>query len=307
MLRLCCAKGRKETLRRQDDARRSPEAQDRSLEQLETSLDDSIVLNTTREGDSGPTQRKQYLNKGEQAASKRTREEAMPTPRTPAVEFVGMTKRFGSFTAVDDLSLSLHKDEIFCFLGHNGAGKTTSLNVLMGKVSPSLGTVKLSFESKVGRNHHETSESVLDIRDDAQQAQSLMGTCSQHDTLFETLSVEQHIYLFYKLKESLVGRGFWQGQRPIEQRVDELIKTVQLEPHRHKESQNLSGGMRRRLSIALALVSPSESSIVILDEPTTGLDAMVREDVWQLIKKLRQNRCIVMTTQHLQEAEELAD
>lgn len=65
--------------------------------------------------------------------------------------------------------------------------------------------------------------------------------------------------------------------------------------------------MRRRLSISLALVSPSESSIVILDEPTTGLDAMVREDVWQLIKKLRHNRCIVMTTQHLQEAEELAD
>lgn len=104
-----------------------------------------------------------------------------------------------------------------------------------------------------------------------------------------------------------MGSGFWQGQRPIEQRVDDLIKTVQLEAHRHKESQNLSGGMRRRLSIALALVSPSESSIVILDEPTTGLDAMVREDVWQLIKRLRHNRCIVMTTQHLQEAEELAD
>lgn len=77
-----------------------------------------------------------------------------------------------------------------------------------------------------------------------------------------------------------MGSGFWQGQRPLEQRVDDLIKTVQLEAHRHKESQNLSGGMRRRLSIALALVSPSESSIVILDEPTTGLDAMVREDVW---------------------------
>jgi len=90
-------------------------------------------------------------------------------------------------------------------------------------------------------------------------------------------------------------------------KIDELIKTVQLDEHRHKESANLSGGMRRRLSIALALVSPSESSIVILDEPTTGLDAMVRQDVWQLIKKLKSNRCIVMTTQHLQEAEELAD
>jgi ABC-type multidrug transport system ATPase subunit len=89
--------------------------------------------------------------------------------------------------------------------------------------------------------------------------------------------------------------------------VDELVKIVKLEKHRHFEAMNLSGGMRRRLSIALALASPSESSIVILDEPTTGLDAMVREEVWQLIRSLKTGRCIVMTTQHLQEAEELAD
>jgi len=71
---------------------------------------------------------------------------------------------------------------------------------------------------------------------------------------------------------------------------------VRLQKHRDFESQNLSGGMRRRLSIALALASPSESSIVILDEPTTGLDAMVRDEVWQLIKHLKYGRCVVMTT-----------
>jgi ABC-type multidrug transport system ATPase subunit len=83
---------------------------------------------------------------------------------------MAMTKRFGSFTAVDDLSLSLFKDEIFCFLGHNGAGKTTSLNVLMGKIRPSQGTVKLAFEGGGGQDRHEATETILDIRDDAQQA-----------------------------------------------------------------------------------------------------------------------------------------
>ena len=95
--------------------------------------------------------------------------------------------------------------------------------------------------------------------------------------------------------------------KTIKQRVDELINTVQLSNHRHVEAQNLSGGYRRRLSIALALASPCESSIVVLDEPTTGLDAMVRDQVWNLIRSLKTGRCIVMTTQHLQEAEELAN
>lgn len=206
-----------------------------------------------------------------------------------------MSKRFGSFTAVDNLQLQLYRDEIFCFLGHNGAGKTTSLNVLMGKESPTDGTVKLTMDD----------DHTLDIRDDLLRAQSLMGTCSQHDILFDTLTVEQHIMLFYKLKENLLSDLMTTSQ--LSQRVDQLIATVNLQSHRHVQAQSLSGGMRRRLSIALALVSPSESSIVILDEPTTGLDAMVRDQVWQLIKELRKNRCIVMTTQHLEEAEELAD
>ena len=76
------------------------------------------------------------------------------TERPAAVEFQNMTKKFGSFIAVDDLSLKLYKDEIFCFLGHNGAGKTTSLNVLMGKMRPNFGTVKLAFTSSDNQDHH---------------------------------------------------------------------------------------------------------------------------------------------------------
>lgn len=132
----------------------------------------------------------------------------------------------------------------------------------------------------------------------------MMGSCSQHDILFDKLSVEEHLRLFFMLKSQLNPNS---NQQELEGRIDWLLKTVKLDRHRDFESQALSGGMRRRLSIALALASPSDSSIVILDEPTTGLDAMVREEVWQLIKSLKHGRCIVMTTQHLQEAEELAD
>lgn len=187
---LCFGRRQHGQLETKGGARRSRDGMGDSLEKLDTSSEDSVVLSSGREGDAGPTQRKQYLNKGEQQSSKQTRSATPESVRPAAVEFTGMTKRFGSFTAVDNLSLNLYKDEIFCFLGHNGAGKTTSLNVLMGKTRPSEGTVKLSFESSGGQNRHKVSETYLDIRDDAQQAQSLMGTCSQHDILFETLSVE---------------------------------------------------------------------------------------------------------------------
>lgn len=135
-----------------------------------------------------------------------------------------MSKRFGSFTAVDNLQLQLYRDEIFCFLGHNGAGKTTSLNVLMGKESPTDGTVKLTLDD----------DHTLDIRDDLLRAQSLMGTCSQHDILFDTLTVEQHIMLFYKLKENLLSDLMTTSQ--LSQRVDQLIATVNLQSHRHVQA-----------------------------------------------------------------------
>lgn len=99
--------------------------------------------------------------------------------RRHSVSFKDLTVSFGDFKAVNKLNLNLYKDEIFCFLGHNGAGKTTSLNVLMGKIKPTKGTVVIDMS---GQN--------LDIREDANTAQALMGSCAQHDILFDTLSVE---------------------------------------------------------------------------------------------------------------------
>jgi len=211
------------------------------------------------------------------------------------VRFRGVTKRYGGFTAVERLNLEVHRGQVCCLLGHNGAGKTTSLNVLTGKESPSEGAVLLSPPGLPP----------LDVSTDSQQAQALMGVCSQQDTLFESMTVEEHIHLFLRLKEQ-PSLGQSPGQS-VAHRTEELLKVVQLQSHRAVQSQHLSGGLRRRLSIALALISPFEGSVVVLDEPTTGLDAMVRDQIWQLIRSLKRTRCVVMTTQHLQEAEELAD
>lgn len=208
-----------------------------------------------------------------------------------------MSKFYGDFKAIDQLNLNLYKDEIFCFLGHNGAGKTTSLNVLIGQLYPDEGTITINMKNN----------QKLDIKRDLNRAQAMMGSCAQHDILFDTLSVEQHLRLLLELKSIRLPCCGSPETISNSQRVNNLINAVKLNSHRDFESQQLSGGMQRRLSIAMALASPTENSIVILDEPTTGLDALVREEVWQMIKSLKKGRCIVMTTQHLQEAEELAD
>jgi ATP-binding cassette subfamily A (ABC1) protein 3 len=163
----------------------------------------------------GPTKRRSRNHSPDQA------ENVPTTQKNPAVQFVNMTKKFGSFTAVDELNLNLHKDEIFCFLGHNGAGKTTSLNVLMGKEKPSKGAVLLNLEDEQ-----------YDVHDETSKAQQAMGCCTQHDILFESLTVEQHITLFFKLKIGFED----DGSKTITQRVDELIKVVSLQKHRHVES-----------------------------------------------------------------------
>lgn len=138
--------------------------------------------------------------------------------------------------------------------------------MLIGRVKPSQGTIKIKI----------AGQQELDIRHDIDQAQTMLGCCAQHDILFDTLTVKQHLTLFFELKQHFSNSG----DHLTEKRVDDLIKIVRLDCHKDFQTQSLSGGMKRRLSIALALASPSKNSIVILDEPTTGLDAMVREEVW---------------------------
>ena len=131
----------------------------RNIPQEETELSDSILS-----------------DKPIREVKKRSRspEPQIFETRRSSVEFNDLTVNFGDFKAVNKLNLSLYKDEIFCFLGHNGAGKTTSLNVLMGKLKPTRGTVQINLAGES-----------LDIRDNAHTAQALMGSCAQHDILFD--------------------------------------------------------------------------------------------------------------------------
>jgi len=167
-------------------------------------------------------------------------------------------------------------------LGHNGAGKTTALNLLIGHHKPSSGTILLEN---------------LDILSDLDEIRLKLGVCHQHDLLFDDLSVEEHLILIAKLK--LIPSTH------LKRRVDQVLDEVSLDKSRHTITSKLSGGTKRRLSIAMGIVA--ESRVLIMDEPTTGLDPIVRDQIWSLIKTLKRGRCIVMTTQHLEEAEELAD
>ena len=178
---------------------------------------------------------------------------------------------------MDNLTLNLGEDQIYCLLGHNGAGKTTILNLLIGIHKPSKGTIK------VGKD--------LDVRYDMAEIRLKLGICHQHDILFDQLSAEQHLKLLCRLK--MIDSGSDSSQT-IKKRVEEILDQVSLNKDRHTLSVNLSGGMKRRLSIAMGIVA--ESKILIMDEPTTGLDPLVRDQIWSLIRSLKKDRCILMTT-----------
>ncbi|CDW82000.1 abc transporter family protein [Stylonychia lemnae] len=207
--------------------------------------------------------------------------------RNPFLQYVNVTKKFGSYKAVDNLSLNLFKNQIFCLLGHNGAGKTTALNILTGNHRPNQGTIYMRSKT----------QGSLDITQDINMIRLKLGLCQQHDILFEQLTIQQHLELICRLKLL--------SQAKIKDRISEILETVALTKDRNKKVKELSGGMKRRLSIAMGIVA--ESEVLILDEPTTGLDPIVRDMIWNLIKDLKKDRCILMTTQHLEEAEQLAD
>eukprot|EP00347_Sterkiella_histriomuscorum_P015355 403357331 len=213
--------------------------------------------------------------------------------RDPFLQYLKLTKKFGSYKALDNLSLNLYKNQIFCLLGHNGAGKTTALNILIGQHKPNQGTIKMYSKSINDKSIIEE----LDVTKDLNQIRLKIGLCQQNDIVFDNLTVQEHLELICKLKMF--------DLKSCNKRVEDILDTVSLDKNRDSLAKTLSGGMKRRLSIAMGIVA--ESEVLILDEPTTGLDPIVRDQVWNLIKDLKKDRCILMTTQHLEEAEQLAD
>uniref|UniRef100_A0A8C3CZF0 ATP binding cassette subfamily A member 12 n=1 Tax=Cairina moschata TaxID=8855 RepID=A0A8C3CZF0_CAIMO len=210
--------------------------------------------------------------------------EPEPTDLTLGVSLRGITKVYGSKAAVDNLSLNFYEGNITSLLGHNGAGKTTTISILTGLFPTSSGTI-IVYDK--------------DIRTDQEVIRKNMGICMQHNVLFNYLTTKEHLLLYGYIKVP-----HW-SKEELYQEVKRTLKETGLYSHRHKLAGSLSGGMKRKLSIAIALLGGSR--VVILDEPTTGVDPCSRRSIWEIISKNKKGRTIILSTHHLDEAEVLSD
>lgn len=209
--------------------------------------------------------------------------EEEPKHLQPKVRIQNLSKSFGSFKAVDNLSLNMYKDQIFVLLGPNGAGKTTTMSMLIGMIPPSSGTAFVND---------------YDIRTDITEARKSLGICPQHNILFNDLTVREHIIFFCRLK------GMKNGKK-IEMEVDKYLSIMNFEEKRNARCKTLSGGQKRKLSIANALCG--NSSFVVLDEPTSGLDVTARRSLWDLLIEEKKERTILLSTHYMDEADILGD
>ena len=201
----------------------------------------------------------------------------------PVVEARGLTKRFGDFTAVDGIDVEVAPGEAFGFLGPNGAGKTSAMRMI-GAVSP------------VTDGHLR----VLGLDPDTQGAElrARLGVVPQEDALDQELTVAENLAIY--------GRYFDLPRAVIRERIDELLEFVQLAERRSAQVDPLSGGMTRRVVIARALINDPE--LVLLDEPTTGLDPQARHVLWDRLFRLKQRGItLLLTTHYMDEAEQLCD
>ncbi|PWA77372.1 ABC2-like protein [Artemisia annua] len=186
--------------------------------------------------------------------------------------------------AVRGLSLAVSHGECFGMLGPNGAGKTSFINMMIGLIKPSSGTAYVQG---------------LDIGSNMDQIYANMGVCPQHDLLWETLTGREHL-LFYGRLKNLKGSALTQA-------VEESLKSVNLFNGgvADKQAGKYSGGMKRRLSVAISLIG--DPKVVYMDEPSTGLDPASRNNLWNVVKRAKQNRAIILTTHSMEEAEHLCD
>ena len=212
-----------------------------------------------------------------------------PAPETSetGLRMSGLRKVFTSWRgpskeAVVGTTLDLLQGEITVLLGHNGAGKTTTMSMLSGLIPPTAGTATI--------NGH-------DICTDLRRAQSQLGLCPQTNTLIPSMTVIEHLWLFSKLKGV--------SDKHVYRYIDQMLEDIQLVPKRHEPTKKLSGGMKRKLSCALALVG--QSPVVMLDEPTSGVDPSARDAIHRLLRKYREGRTILLSTHHMDEADKVAD
>ena len=199
------------------------------------------------------------------------------------VELRGVSKRFGENLAVDALDLAIPQGSCFGLLGSNGAGKTTALRMIYGVTLPTQGSIHV-FGCDVGR--------------DPRRVRTRLGVTLQDDVLIEPLNAKENLRVFggyHLLEEPLIS-----------QRVEHCLDLLQLRSHERLPVSQLSGGFRRRVAIAMSLMN--DPDLLILDEPTTGLDPALRLALWNLLRELRlRGKTLLITTHYMEEAERLCD
>jgi len=194
-----------------------------------------------------------------------------------------VSKRFGEKLAVDALDLGVEKGQCYGLLGPNGAGKTTALKMIYGVTPPSAGRI-LVFDQ--------------DITTHTREIRARLGVTLQENALIEVLSPVENLRVF--------GRYHLIPRAEIETRIEELLDFLDLRSHAHLPVKALSGGFQRRLAIALSLMNGPE--LLVLDEPTTGLDPAVRLALWNRVRELRRaGTTVLLTTHYMEEAERLCD
>ncbi|XP_031740232.1 ABC transporter A family member 1 isoform X2 [Cucumis sativus] len=190
--------------------------------------------------------------------------------------------KMGKFCAVDSLQLTLYENQILALLGHNGAGKSTTISMLVGLFLPTAGDALV-----LGKN----------IITDMEEIRKGLGVCPQNDILFLELTVREHLEIFATLKG--VKEDF------LERTVVDMVNEVGLADKINTPVNALSGGMKRKLSLGIALIG--DSKVIVLDEPTSGMDPYSMRLTWQLIKRIKKGRIILLTTHSMDEADELGD
>src|SRR3954468_21485431 len=195
----------------------------------------------------------------------------------------GLRKSFGDFEAVKGIDVAVRRGEAFGFLGPNGAGKSSTMRMVAAVSPVSAGELRI-----LG----------MDPATDGPAIRARIGVCPQEDTLDTEITVRDNLYVY--------GRYFGLRRAEVRERVDELLEFVQLTEKADASVEDLSGGMKRRLTIARSLINRPE--VLLLDEPTTGLDPQARHVVWDRLFRLKQQGVtIVLTTHYMDEAEQLCD
>ncbi|WP_243232694.1 ATP-binding cassette domain-containing protein [Microbacterium sp. CIAB417] len=200
-----------------------------------------------------------------------------------AIEVTGLRKRFGDHTVIDGIDLSVSRGEVFALLGPNGAGKTTTINILTTLTRPDAGTVKVGG---------------FDVRSQPVAVQQRISLTGQSAAVDDALTATENVVMF--------GRLSGLGRKQARRRSADLLERFGLTDAASRPVRTYSGGMRRRLDLALSFVITPE--ILFLDEPTTGLDTRSRRDLWDIIRSMADaGTTVFLTTQYLEEADQLAD